>query len=77
MLIFVKFIEICAKKLSWDTKTSEEGIIWEGDGINEVGKRADLIVLDRNLFDIPTIEISEVKVLFHESRHPLMKIDKY
>tara|TARA_B100000989_G_scaffold143529_1_gene106956 strand:- start:110 stop:1240 length:1131 start_codon:yes stop_codon:yes gene_type:complete len=36
-----KFIEICAKKLSWNTKASEEGIIWEGDGINEVGKRAD------------------------------------
>ena len=32
-------------------------------GTIEVGKRADLIVLDRNLFDIPTIEISEVKVL--------------
>ena len=36
-----KFIEICAKKLSWNNKASEEGIIWEGDGINEVGKRAD------------------------------------
>ena len=32
-------------------------------GTIEVGKRADLIVLDRNLFDIPTTEISEVKVL--------------
>ena len=36
-----KFIEICAKKLSWNTDASEEGIIWEGEGINEVGKRAD------------------------------------
>ena len=36
-----KFIEICAKKLSWNNNASEEGIIWEGDGINEVGKRAD------------------------------------
>ena len=29
----------------------------------EVGKYADLIVLDRNLFDIPASEISEAKVL--------------
>jgi len=32
-------------------------------GTIEVGKRADLIVLDRNLFNIPTTEISEAKVL--------------
>jgi predicted amidohydrolase YtcJ len=32
-------------------------------GSIEVGKRADLIVLDRNLFDIPTTEINEARVL--------------
>jgi predicted amidohydrolase YtcJ len=32
-------------------------------GSIEVGKYADLIVLDKNLFDIPVTEISEVKVL--------------
>ncbi|MFQ6006627.1 MAG: amidohydrolase family protein, partial [Woeseia sp.] len=32
-------------------------------GTIEVGKRADLIVLDRNLFDIPVYEINETKVL--------------
>ena len=32
-------------------------------GTIEVGKRADLIVLDRNLFEIPVTEISEAKVL--------------
>ena len=31
-------------------------------GSIEVGKRADLIVLDRNLFDIPATEINETKV---------------
>ena len=36
-----KFIEICAKKLNWNKKTNEEGIIWQGEGINEVGIRAD------------------------------------
>ncbi|MFK8049406.1 MAG: amidohydrolase [Halioglobus sp.] len=32
-------------------------------GSIEVGKRADLIVLDRNLFEIPVSEINEAKVL--------------
>ena len=31
-------------------------------GSVEVGKRADLIVLDRNLFEIPVQEINEVQV---------------
>lgn len=33
-------------------------------GTIAVGKRADLIVLDRNLFEIPVTEISDAKVLF-------------
>ena len=32
-------------------------------GSIEIGKRADLIVLDRNLFEIPATEINEAKVL--------------
>ena len=32
-------------------------------GSIEVGKKADLIVLGRNLFDIPTEEIGDVKVM--------------
>jgi predicted amidohydrolase YtcJ len=35
----------------------------EISGSIEVGKLADLIVLDRNLFDIPAKQISETKVL--------------
>jgi predicted amidohydrolase YtcJ len=35
----------------------------EVQGSIEVGKRADLVVLDRNLFDIPASEISEATVL--------------
>lgn len=31
-------------------------------GSIEVGKEADLIILDRNLFDIPTAQISQTKV---------------
>ncbi len=36
-----KFIEISAKKLNWATQEYPNGIIWEGRGINEIGKRAD------------------------------------
>ena len=36
-----KFIEICAKQLRWNTKSNEAGIIWEGEGPNEIGRRAD------------------------------------
>ena len=36
-----KFIEICAVKLGWGRKTDGPPIIWEGEGINEVGIRPD------------------------------------
>ena len=36
-----KFIEITAMKLGWNRNNEESAIIWEGDGINEVGRRAD------------------------------------
>ena len=36
-----KFIELSAKAIGWNNNDNEEGIIWEGEGINEVGIRAD------------------------------------
>ena len=36
-----KFVELSAKTLGWGTKEVPSGIIWEGEGINEVGIRAD------------------------------------
>jgi len=36
-----RFCELTAKELGWDTKENSEGIIWEGEGVNEIGKRAD------------------------------------
>ena len=36
-----KFVELSAIKLGWSNENNSEGIIWEGEGINEVGKRAD------------------------------------
>ena len=32
-------------------------------GSIEVGKQADLVILDRNLFEIPATEISQARVL--------------
>ena len=49
-----KFIEICAKKLKWHRKPHEEGIFWEGKGIEEIGRRADtneiVIRVDKRYF---------------------------
>ena len=36
-----KFCELTAKALGWNTKNYPYGIIWEGEGINEIGRRAD------------------------------------
>ena len=35
-----RFIEIAAEKLNWNNG-SGPGIIWEGEGVNEIGRRAD------------------------------------
>ena len=36
-----RFVEISAKFLNWNTDPSEPAIIWKGEGLNEVGIRAD------------------------------------
>ncbi len=36
-----KFIEITANKLGWGNKNKGRGIIWDNEGLNEVGIRAD------------------------------------
>ena len=36
---------------------------WNWNGSLSVGKAADVVVLDRNIFDIPTSELRNVKVL--------------
>ena len=35
------FIEISAKKLGWGGEQNKKAIIWEGQGINETGRRTD------------------------------------
>ena len=36
-----KFIEIGAEKLGWNKGINKPPIIWEGSGVNEIGKRPD------------------------------------
>ncbi|MBO8244197.1 GDP-mannose 4,6-dehydratase [Prochlorococcus marinus XMU1411] len=36
-----KFVEMSAKELGWGKNNNDPAIIWEGEGINEIGKRAD------------------------------------
>ena len=36
-----KFIELSAKALGWNKDKNSDGIIWEGDGLEEIGLRAD------------------------------------
>ena len=49
-----RFIEICAKKLNWNKNGNQEGIIWKGKGLDEIGIRADtgetVIKIDSNYF---------------------------
>ena len=56
------FIEMTAKKLYWNDENSENAIIWEGEGVNEVGRRADtkeiVIKVDKRYFR-PT-EVNEL-----------------
>ena len=35
------FVELAAKKLGWGNSSDESPIIWEGQGVNEIGRRAD------------------------------------
>ena len=55
-----KFVELSANKLGWGNKNNGEGIIWEGEGIDEVGIRADngqiVIRIDRKYFRPTEVE---------------------
>ena len=68
-----KFIEISSIKLNWQDDKNQPGIIWEGEGINEVGKRADtkeiVIRIDPKYFR-PT----EVDQLLGDSTKALKKL---
>ena len=49
-----KFVELSAQKLGWNTSKNSSGIIWEGEGLKEIGKRADngktIVKIDERYF---------------------------
>ena len=55
------FIELCAKELNWDRDKKIPGIIWEGHGINEIGRRQDtneiVIRIDARYFRPSEVDI--------------------
>ncbi|MDC3047473.1 GDP-mannose 4,6-dehydratase [Prochlorococcus sp. AH-736-A21] len=58
-----KFIELTASKLGWGLENKTSGIVWEGEGINEIGKRADtgeIVVRVDPVYFRPT-EVDELK----------------
>ncbi len=68
-----KFIEITATYLNWNNNTNEPAIIWEGTGIEEVGKRSDtkavVVRVDKNYF-----RPSEVNELLGDSSKAFNKL---
>ncbi len=60
MMTVRKFIELCAQRLGWASDEKCNGIIWEGKGIDEVGKRADtgniVIRIDQRYFRPTEVE---------------------
>ncbi len=69
-----RFIEISAETLGWNKGTKKPPIIWEGEGINEIGKRPDteevVIKVDSRYFR-PT----EVEQLLGDSQKALKKLN--
>ena len=62
-----KFVELTAKKLGWNTSKNQNGIIWEGEGLKEVGRRADtgqIVIRVSEKYFRPT----EVDLLMGDSR---------
>jgi GDPmannose 4,6-dehydratase len=58
-----KFIEITASVLGWGLGNENNGILWEGEGINEIGKRRDTgeIVIKVDPMYFRPSEVDELK----------------
>ncbi len=68
-----RFIELTAKELQWNTKGDSSAILWEGKGVNEIGRRADtkeiVIKVDQRYF-----RPSEVDELLGDSSKAYQKL---
>ena len=54
-----RFIEIAANSLGWNKSTNSSGIVWEGEGLREIGRRADtgkiVIRIDQKYFRLTEV----------------------
>ena len=68
-----RFIELAAKEIGWAKGEDSQGILWEGEGINEVGYRADtkevVIKIDPRYF-----RPSEVQTLLGDPNKAKLKL---
>ena len=68
-----RFIELTAKELQWNTQGDSSAILWEGKGVNEIGRRADtkeiVIKIDQRYF-----RPSEVDELLGDSSKAYQKL---
>jgi len=71
-----KFVEIAAKRLGWGKDKNSPAIIWEGEGLNEFGRRKDtgeiVVRVDKRYFR-PT----EVETLIGDSSKARKKLGWY
>ena len=55
-----KFIEITVEKLGWKKDKNKPGIIWKGNGLNEIGIRVDtgatVVKVDKSYFRPSEVE---------------------
>ncbi len=83
MITVRKFIEICALKLKWNKSPKGPGIIWEGEGIKEIGRRADtneiIIRIDARYFrptEVEELKGDSTKALLKLGWKPRIKLDE-
>ena len=54
------FVELCAKELKWSNGTNKSPLIWENNGIDEIGRRRDngkiVIRIDPRYFRLTEVE---------------------
>ena len=68
-----RFIELCASELGWNKNAGGNSIIWEGNGIDEVGYRADngeiVVKVDKRYF-----RLTEVNTLLGDPKKAKEKL---
>ncbi|MBO8223273.1 GDP-mannose 4,6-dehydratase [Prochlorococcus marinus str. XMU1401] len=56
-----RFVELSAKKIGWQKNKQGPSIIWEGNGVNEIGRRADtnqiVVKIDPKYFRPTEVEL--------------------